>query len=212
MSHVTPTYKGILAVSVLVEAIVLNKIRILFSQKEVRIDIPKQLVASTMELIYPVIRDYLGDEWYSHGMEYSLQWSIAMRKNKVGSSMVNVLDIFLIEFCFLKIFIHLFIWLSQVLVVAPGGFSSCGIGLGASWHEGSSPQKNKAQTSLSQVEFFTTQPSSSHRCDSEGAPSSVYSGGVGRVKEEIESKYPAAKLMEKSLKRLNSISGHLFHG
>ena len=106
----------------------------------------------------------------------------------------------------------LFIWLSQVLVVAPGGFSSCGIGLGASWHEGSSPQKNKAQTSLSQVEFFTTQPSSSHRCDSEGAPSSVYSGGVGRVKEEIESKYPAAKLMEKSLKRLNSISGHLFHG
>ena len=117
MSHVTPTYKGILAVSVLVEAIViLNKIRILFYQKEVRIDIPKQLVASTMELIYPVIRDYLGDEWYSHGMEYSLQWSIAMRKNKVGSSMVNVLDIFLIEFCFLKIFIHLFIWLSQVLV------------------------------------------------------------------------------------------------
>ena len=97
MSHVTPTYKGILAVSVLVEAIViLNKIRILFYQKEVRIDIPKQLVASTMELIYPVICDYLGDEWYSHRMEYSLQWSIAMRKNKVGSSMVNVLDIFLI--------------------------------------------------------------------------------------------------------------------
>ena len=37
-------------------------------------------------------------------------------KNKVGSSMVNVLDVFLIAFWFLKIFIHLFIWLSQVLL------------------------------------------------------------------------------------------------
>ena len=83
--------------------------------------------------------------------------------------------------------------------MAPGGFSSCGVGLGASWHEGSSPQKNKAQTSLSQAEFFTTQPSSSQRCDSEGAPSCIYSGGAGRVTEETESKYPAAKLMGKSL-------------
>ena len=117
MSHVTPTYKGILAISVLVaDIVILNKIRILFCQKEVRIDVPKQLVASTMKLIYPVICDCLSNELYSHRMEYSLQWSVVMRKNEVGSFMVNVLDILLIAFCSLKIFIHLFIWLSQVLV------------------------------------------------------------------------------------------------
>ena len=87
-----------------------------FYQKEVRIDVPKQLVASTMPLIYPVICDCLSNEWCSHRMEYSLQQSVAMRKNKVGSSMVNVLDVFLIAFWLLKIFIHLFIWLSQVLL------------------------------------------------------------------------------------------------
>ena len=87
-----------------------------FYQKEVRIDIHKELVASTMQLICPVICDCLSNEWYSHRMEYSVWWSVAMRKNEVGSSMVNVLDIFLIAFYFLKIFIHLFIWLPQVLV------------------------------------------------------------------------------------------------